>query len=64
MGNLKLSLKNNINKSLGNISHLTIKPLMSISTQKGSAKDHKQHFPLRPIGTSYDSLTLGLKIHK
>jgi hypothetical protein len=59
MGNFKLLLKNTINKSLRNISQLTIKPQMSISTLYGTVKDHKPNFPLRPIGTSYDSLTLG-----
>ena len=59
MDNFKILLKNTINPSLANITQLKIKPSMSISTLYGTVKDHKEHFPLRPIGTSYDSLTLG-----
>ena len=32
---------------------------MSISTLYAKIKDHKENFPIRPIGTAYDSLILG-----
>ena len=59
MNNFKNLLKTTINSSLGNISKLSIKPQSSISSLYGTVKDHKQNYPLRPIGTAYDSLTLG-----
>ena len=59
MKDFKHLLKTTINPSLGNISKLSIKPQSSISSLYGTVKDHKQNFPLRPIGTAYDSLTLG-----
>ena len=52
-------LKTTINPSLSNKSKLSIKPQPSISSLYGKVKDHKINYPLRPIGTSYDSLTLG-----
>ena len=59
MKEYKLLLKNTINSSLNNRTQLSIKPQMSISTLYGTIKDHKNNLPLRPIGTAYDSLTLG-----
>ena len=59
MANFKILLKNTINRSLSNKTQLSIKPQMSISTLYATMKDHKQNFPIRPIGTAYDSLTLG-----
>ena len=59
MKDFKHLLKTTIKPSLGNISKLSIKPQSSISSLYGTVKDHKQNFPLRPIGTAYDSLTLG-----
>ena len=59
MDNFKRLLKNTINRSLSNRSQLAIKPQMSISTLYATIKDHKANFPIRPIGTAYDSLTPG-----
>ena len=59
MADFKILCKNTINSSLSNRTQLSIKPQMSISTLYGTIKDHKENNPLRPIGTAYDSLTLG-----
>ena len=59
MNNFKHLLKTTINSSLSNKTQLSIKPQMSISSLYATIKDHKENFPIRPIGTAYDSLTLG-----
>ena len=59
MDDFKLLLKTTINPSLSNRSKLSIKPQSSISTLYGTIKDHKDNMPLRPIGTAFNSLTLG-----
>ena len=59
MAEFKNLLKTTINPSLGNISKLSIKPQSTISTLYGTVKDHKPNLPIRPIGTAFDSMTLG-----
>ena len=59
MDDFKILLKTTINPSLSNRTQLSIKSQMSILTFYGTIKDHKPNFPLRPIGTAYDCLTLG-----
>ena len=59
MNDFKSLLKTTINPSLCNKSKLKIKPQASISSLYGTIKDHKINYPLRPIGNSYNSLTLG-----
>jgi hypothetical protein len=59
MNDFKTLLKTTINHSLCNKSKLKIKPQASISSLYGTIKDHKINYPLRPIGNSYNSMTLG-----